>query len=132
MKKIEIPKEELETLCKWMSKEKIADRYRCHVVTIERIMREYGINPPIAKERPKDEPKPEPKERRRPLCPTCQYRGTLGADNSPCCDYLFVTGHRRNSDPGFCDKYEKGTRKQTNNILYARRKNENKGDSEKT
>ena len=132
-RKIVIPKSELETLTKWMSIEKIAERYKCHPVTVSALMKEYGINPNRQKERPEEVKKvAEVKEKRRPFCKTCKYRGSLGADSLSCCDYMYVTGHSRKSDPEFCDKYEEGKRQQTNNLLYARRKNEDKGDCEKT
>ena len=122
-RKVEIPKHELETLTKWMSIEKIAERYKCHTVTVQRLMKEYGIKPPQIKNRMVEEkPSSEKQTKKRPYCNTCQYQGKLGADSLPCCDYLFVTGHRRNCDPEVCDKYVPGRRQQTNNILYARRK----------
>lgn len=123
-KKVEIPRKELETLTKWMSIEKIAERYKCHTVTVQKLMKEYGIKPPQIKERieEKKEPEHHKSKKNRPFCKTCQYQGKLGADSIPCCDYMFVTGHMRNSDPETCDKYVKGRRQQTNNILYARRK----------
>lgn len=122
-KKIVIPKEELETLTKWLSMEKIAERYKCSMTTVATLMKGYGIKPNSQKEKPPEVKKvQEIKEKKRPLCKSCKYQGRIGADSFPCCDYLFVTGHMRNSDPETCDKYEKGTRMQTNNILYARRR----------
>lgn len=38
-------------------------------------------------------------------CPTCKYRSRM------CCEYLLLTGKRRNCSPYECDKYEKGTYK---------------------
>ena len=41
------------------------------------------------------------------LCKTCKYH--YGGDNAlMICNYLGVTGKRRNCEPGVCDKYELG------------------------
>ena len=50
-------------------------------------------------------------------CKRCKFRGRItssdngmavGGIGSLCCDYLYITGHRRESAPELCERYEAG------------------------
>lgn len=47
-------------------------------------------------------------------CKHCCYHGLTNGAIS--CDYCYITGHRREGRPEFCDKYTKGRRKQLKDI----------------
>lgn len=50
-------------------------------------------------------------------CKTCKYRAGYSSVNG--CDYIFITGHSRNCDPGDkCIKYERGKKIDYRNMKY--------------
>lgn len=49
-------------------------------------------------------------------CSTCVYRLSVYQNAEWCCGYCYYTGHRRNSNPCNCNKYEKRTIKKVKEI----------------
>ena len=52
------------------------------------------------------------------LCKGCIYSSTNSATSTVICNYILITGRRRGCKLGECDKYEKGNRKKSKQILF--------------
>lgn len=126
MRKIEIPKKELETLTTWMSIERIAERYGVSYATISKLMKEYKIEPNRYKNVAKKKQTIQEQKKDRELCKTCRFQGRFGTEQ--CCDYILIIKQQRGCDPAECTRYEKGARERSDDWFSEWKDGKNEGD----